>query len=64
MARRALIGAGDRDRDGLGNPRGAEGGRLVRGVKIFSRAAPGAGVEGVRDRDVLVAVAPSGGRAR
>ena len=64
MARRALIGAGDRDRDGLGNPRGAEGERLVRGVKLFSRTTPGAGIGGVRDRDVLVVVAPGGGCAR
>ena len=68
MARRAFVGVGDRDRDGLSNTRGAEGERFVRGVKLLSRATPGAGAEGVRDRDVLVAVAvavaPGGGRAR
>jgi hypothetical protein len=50
------IGAGDRDRDGLGSTRGVEGERLGRGVKLLSRSTPEAGTDGMRDRNGLVAV--------
>ena len=53
----ARVGAGDRDRDGLSNTRGAEEERLIRGVKLLSRdITPGVGTDSVRDRNGLVAV--------
>ena len=61
----ATVGAGDRDLEGLGTAKGAEGERLGRGVKPLSRnSAPGAGTDGVRDRNGLVPVVAIVARAR
>ena len=61
----ATVGAGDRDPEGLGTAKGAEGERLGRGVKPLSRnSAPGAGTDGVRDRNGPLPVVVTVARAR
>ena len=61
----ATVGAGNRDLEGLGTAKGAEGERLGRGVKPLSRnSTPGAGADGVRDRNGLVPVVATVARAR
>ena len=61
----ATVGASDRDPEGLGTAKGAEGERLGRGGKPLSRnSAPGAGTDGVRDRNGLVPVVAIVARAR
>ena len=53
----ARVGAGNRGRDGLSNTRGAEGERLVRGVKLLSRdITPGVNTDDIRNRNRPVAV--------
>ena len=54
----ARVGASNRDRDSLSSTRGAEGERLIRGVKLLSRdITPGVGIDSIRDYNGLVAVA-------
>ena len=61
----ATVGAGNRDLEGLGTAKGAEGERLGRGVKPLSRnSAPGAGTDGIRDRNGPVPVVATVARAR
>ena len=61
----ATVGAGNRDLEGLGTAKGAEGERLGRGVKPLSRdSTPGAGTDGVRDRNGPVPVVATVARAR
>ena len=61
----ATVGAGNRNLEGLGTAKGAEGERLGRGVKpLLRNSTPGAGTDGVRDRNGPVPVVATVARAR